>query len=367
MHLGLHKLIEFFCLLLPNKTFASMGAVQSSFTKQSTAREVADAFKIHADGQIAIVTGGNSGIGAECVKALVHAGATVYLCSRSIEAGQRSIERDMLENHHGDYSLTSKQSERIRVKQLDLQSLSSIKSFAEDVISELGDQPIGLLILNAGIMSPPKLGHTAHGWEQQMATNHFGHAYLTSLLLPKMLEQKIKSRIVCVSSLMHRLGSINVLDLHYKHGRGYDPVTSYGQSKLANVLFAKSLADKCKGSPVTAYALHPGVIHTGLMETYKPGMHREDFKLKGSLSDFLYSKFVVDRDIPQGASTTIFGALAPELEGQSGAYLANCRVTAPSRRGADAGGKLREALWRTTYDQINEELAKIGLPKSFEP
>jgi NAD(P)-dependent dehydrogenase (short-subunit alcohol dehydrogenase family) len=101
------------------------------------------------------------------------------------------------------------------------------------------------------------------------------------------------ARVVTVSSNLHQTGRMNFDDLMGE--KSYKPWAAYGQSKLANVLFAKSLADKCKGSPVTAYALHPGVIHTGLMETYKPGMHREDFKLKGSLSDFLYSKFVVGK------------------------------------------------------------------------
>jgi hypothetical protein len=103
------------------------------------------------------------------------------------------------------------------------------------------------------------------------------------------------------------------------------------------------------------------------METYKPGMHIDNFKLKGSLSDFLYTKFVVDKTIPQGGASSIFAAISPEIGDQSGSYLANCCVTSPSSAGTDAGGKVREALWRTTYDQINEELARLSLPKAYEP
>lgn len=124
-------------------------------------------------------------------------------------------------------------------------------------------------------MAPPKHSLTAYGFEKQIGVNHFGHFYLTKLLLDLMLKTKpIKpteesahsfgGRIVVLSSVAHTMGdSIKVDDLHFKN-RSYRAWSSYGESKLANLLFAKSLSDKLGDTHVSAVSIHPGVIRTNL-------------------------------------------------------------------------------------------------------
>jgi len=224
-----------------------------NFGKHSTAKEIIDAYPDSVRNKLCIVTGGNSGIGTETVKSLLSGGARVILCTRSLAKGQKAIEEDIVKPGHGGYVADAS---NCILKELDLMSLPSIKAFADDVLAN--EAKIDLLILNAGIMMPPTATYSENGWESQMATNHFGHYYLTSLLLPKMVSQETKSRIVVVSSLMHANGKVDVTDLHYKNGRKYSYYSSYGQSKLANVLFAKSLADKLKNTNITPVSLHPG-------------------------------------------------------------------------------------------------------------
>lgn len=116
-------------------------------------------------------------------------------------------------------------------------------------------------------MALPTCEFTRDGFEKQIGVNHFGHAYLTSLLLPLLKNQKTDSRIVILTSTAHSMGSVIPTDLHFKNGRKYTPWGAYGQSKLANLLYAKSLADKLKGTNCTAVSVHPGVISTGLWKS----------------------------------------------------------------------------------------------------
>ena len=133
---------------------------------------------------------------------------------------------------------------------------------------------------------------------------------------------------------------MNLDDLHFKN-RKYEPFKSYNQSKLANVLFVKSLADQYKDTNITAFSLHPGVINTNLTKPMGSGILINTIKT-----------FFMDRDIPHGAATTLYAALSPDIENQSGAYLSDCQVTAPSQAGQDIDGKLRKGLWDVTKQQL---------------
>jgi NAD(P)-dependent dehydrogenase (short-subunit alcohol dehydrogenase family) len=117
-------------------------------------------------------------------------------------------------------------------------------------------------------MTCPEL-RTEEGFEMQIGTNHFGHFLLTNLLMPLLKKAAPGARIVNVSSLAHEQGQIFWDDMNFERSP-YDPIKAYSQSKLANVLFTKELARRNEGSGVTAYALHPGVIHTEL------GRHLKD-------------------------------------------------------------------------------------------
>jgi NAD(P)-dependent dehydrogenase (short-subunit alcohol dehydrogenase family) len=195
-------------------------------------------------GRSVIVTGANSGIGFVVARTFAEHGAQVVLAVRNVEAGREAAAKI-----DGD----------TRVEQLDLASLESVRSFAERA-----DGPVDLLINNAGVMAPPTRRITVDGFELQFGTNHLGHFALTGLLLPALLAASTP-RVTTVSSIAHRQGNARVIEGN-PPGR-YNPSTSYGQSKLANLIFALELQRRCLavGSHLTSTAAHPGVAVTNLV------------------------------------------------------------------------------------------------------
>jgi NAD(P)-dependent dehydrogenase (short-subunit alcohol dehydrogenase family) len=284
--------------------------------KRSTAEEALRGQNLN--GKIAIITGASSGIGIETARVLAQAGADVTLAVRSVEAGEQAKAQ-----------MTGK----VEVKKLDLTDFASIRAFA----AAWGERPIDLLILNAGVMATPK-GQTAQGFETQMGTNHLGHFLLTELLKPRLTPT---ARVVTVSSGLHtrgtRDGVLATLDSDKAYSqRTYSPFGAYGDSKLANILFVKGLAKR----GVHAYALHPGVIATNLSRSM--GFSGIIFRAVGGL--FMKS-------VAQGAATSVYAATAPELEGQSGAYLSDCAVAEPSAPAKDDA--LIEQVWQLSEKAIS--------------
>jgi NAD(P)-dependent dehydrogenase (short-subunit alcohol dehydrogenase family) len=321
------------------------GSSTSSLGKKSTAKNVVDKYSegnpLYLSGKTAVITGGNSGIGLETAKALASAGCRVIIGSRSVENGRAAVENEMKASGEGGYVVAD--TNNVVVAQLNLESLSSVASFAEIVAKEAR---IDYLVLNAGVMAIKTAEYTENGWEKQLATNHFGHFYLTSILLEKIKAQSHPSRIVVVSSVAHTRGSVLPTDLHFKNGRKYSAWDAYGQSKAANILFTKSLADKLSDTPVRALCLHPGVIKTNLQK---------------HLSTFIagvVNTFITDKNIPQGASTTVYACLNPEFEDKKfdGSYLSDCAVIKTSTQCTDANGQLRAELWKVTEEQIQAAL-----------
>jgi NAD(P)-dependent dehydrogenase (short-subunit alcohol dehydrogenase family) len=195
-------------------------------------------------GRTAIVTGANSGIGFVEAKTLAEHGAHVLLAVRNVDAGREAAARI---------------SGSTQVKHLDLSSQNSVRTFAAGV-----DGPIDLLINNAGVMAPTTHRTTADGHELQFGTNHLGHFALTGLLLPALLAADAP-RVTTVASIAHHQGDEKVVEGNPP--AGYDPRTSYGRSKLANLLFALELHRRATaaGSRLTSTAAHPGVAATNLV------------------------------------------------------------------------------------------------------
>lgn len=310
-----------------------------SLGKKSTAKDVIDAFKPDLKGKTAVVTGGNSGIGTETVKALASAGCRVILCSRSVKAGEDAVETHVKKADDkvkgGNYAVPDAD---IKVMQLDLADLRNVEQFAKELESE---KSIDYLVLNAGVMMGPK-GHTKDGFERQIGTNHFGHFHLTDLLLPRMKLQDTPSRVVVVSSNAHRMGKIDLHDLHYDKGRSYWEWLAYCQSKLANVLFTKELEKRLEGTKITATCLHPGVIATPLW--------RESWSCIRSM----FLPFIKDKTVLQGAATTIYGCLEDPAK-VSGQFLDDCKPVKPSKKALDAD--MARGLWEETSRQIKEKIA----------
>ena len=175
-----------------------------------------------------------------------------------------------------------------------------------------------IIIGNAGIMACP-YEKTADSFEMQFGVNHLGHFLLATSLIPELKAGK-PSRVVVVSSLANKRGGINWDDINWK--KKYDKWLAYGQSKTANILFAKQFNKLYSSEGIQAYSLHPGGIITNLVkylsteEQWAMGWFKED----GTLVD----RF---KNVEQGASTSVYAALASELDNHGGEYLENCAIS----------------------------------------
>ena len=296
-------------------------------TKRWTAADLPD-----LSGTTAVVTGATSGIGRVTATELARHGARVLLAVRSAEAGD---------------ALATELGGRAEVVPLDLSSLASVRECAQRI-----EEPVDLLVNNAGVMAPPRRRMTADGHELQFQTNHLGHFALTALLLPRLLATPAP-RVTTVSSLAHRGGSRSVLEGNTT-GR-YSPQSSYADSKLANLLFAFELQRRAAaaGSPLTSTAAHPGVTATNLFAS-KDGMGA--IPLIGALSGPVMRLLLPGA--VEGAESTLFAATAAEpgsYTGPTGLRESRGAIgpAALSPLALDAG--LAAALWR-----VSEELTDVS-------
>ena len=270
------------------------------------------------------MTGGASGIGVETVRALATAGARVVLAARNGEQAENVATT--LRRETGN--------EQIEARVVDLASLASVRRFVEAYLSDR--RPLHLLINNAGVMATP-LSYTEDGFELQFGTNHVGHFALTIGLLPA-LRAAGRARVVSLSSIGHRRSDVHFEDLNFRE-RAYDPGVAYGQSKTANALFAVGVTARYGAEGITSNAVMPGGIMTGLQKH----MSREQqmalgwFDESGKLNDRFKST-------EQGAATSIWAAVAPELEGIGGRYLEDCAIAAPWTEERPMSGYMPDAL-----------------------
>jgi NAD(P)-dependent dehydrogenase (short-subunit alcohol dehydrogenase family) len=282
-------------------------------------------------GRTAVVTGANSGIGFETARALAAKGARVVLACRSEEKGRDAERRLRAAVPHAD----------ARFEPLDLGSLASVRRFAEKLSAE--ERRLDLLLNNAGVMMPP-YGRTADGFETQLGTNHLGHFALTGLLLPR-LRTTPSARVVSVSSLAHFWGRIDFDDLQSE--RSYNPTRAYGQSKLANLLFARELQRRFEAARVDA-----------LSAAAHPGSTRTELQRHSGLMNAIVAVF--SQQPPEGALPTLYAATAADVRG--GEYFgpsgfAGC-LGPPGRarsspRANDASAALR--LW-----DVSERLTGVS-------
>jgi NAD(P)-dependent dehydrogenase (short-subunit alcohol dehydrogenase family) len=339
---------------------ASTGA---ALGKRSTAAQVIAHFAAQRSvpaselltGKTALVTGATSGIGLETAAALSSAGCRVLLGARSAGAGAQALAA--LASPAPAGGAAGRPSLCDVIAPLDLEDVACVRASAGAIAAALRGAPLDFVVLNAGIMALPALTHAAggRGWEKQLATNHFGHHLLVSLLRPALLAQApAPARVVFLSSLAHKRGVIDVDDLHFSR-RKYDAWTAYGQSKLANMLDAKELSDQLAGSNVSACSVHPGVIQTNLLR-HIPFLSDGGILAGAALA--IMGPLVFDKTIPQGAATTLFGCLSPDAQG--GVYLVDCAVAEPlTDAGRDADKSLRRALWQKTEEQVAAALATL--------
>jgi NAD(P)-dependent dehydrogenase (short-subunit alcohol dehydrogenase family) len=234
-------------------------------------------------GRVFVVTGANSGIGLEAAKALARKGARVVMACRNVGKAE---------------SVRSQVGDGAEVRELDLGSLASVRAFAES-----WEGPIDVLVNNAGIMAVP-FARTADGFESHFGTNFLGHFALTGLLLPRVTD-----RVVTLSSGVHRMGRIDLRDPNFERRR-YQRWTAYGQSKLADLMFAYELQRRLllAGSSVRSIGAHPGYAATNLQANLgRVALTSQDWMQRIGLV----------QDAAAGALPTLYAATAPDLPGGS--------------------------------------------------
>jgi NAD(P)-dependent dehydrogenase (short-subunit alcohol dehydrogenase family) len=294
----------------------------SGFGYGSTAEEVTEGLSLR--GKTVLVTGCSSGLGLETIRVLAMRGARVLGTARTVEKARAACESV------GGAAVPLA---------CELSDPASVRGCV-DAVRRSGDR-LDALVCNAGIMALAR-PERAYGVELQLFTNHVGHFLLVTGLLDRLADD---GRVVVLSSAAHSRApreGIRFDDLAAE--KSYAPWTHYGQSKLANVLFAKELARRLAGTRRTATAVHPGVIRTNLGRHMSP-IARAVFGLAVPL--FLKS-------VEQGAATQVWAAVHPAAATLSGAYLADCNV-AVARADADDPALARR-LWEVT------EKIVAGLP-----
>lgn len=271
-------------------------------------------------GKRIIITGANSGIGLETAKVLAQKGAEVIVAVRNIQKGTQAIGN--IKREHPFAKLT--------VMGLNLADLTSVRDFTQN-FSKRYDS-LDLLINNAGVMIPP-YQKTKDGFELQFGTNHLGHFALTGLLLP-ILKKTPNSRVVTLSSLAHK-GATIFFD-NMDGSKGYKAMKFYGQSKLANLLFAKELDQRLKQSGITIISLssHPGISSTNLFKFGKGDT--PPWYLRAMMRVILQSASM-------GALPTLFAATDKKLKG--GEYIG------PDGRGNRRGNPAIETPAPGVYHQ----------------
>lgn len=259
------------------------------------------------------ITGCSSGLGVEAAKALALTGATLYLTARNTTKAEQAL---------GDLA----KSPQVHLLKLDLNSLADVRRCAKDF---LGQCPkLDILVANAGVMACPE-GRTEDGFETQFGTNHLAHFLLLHELTPALKTAStptFNSRVVILSSIAHRFGSVN-FDNYNLEGI-YDPNVAYSQSKTANLWTTLAYERKLSAEGIHAWAVQPGGVATGLMQHMD-----EDTKMQ--LGEHPYLKKIF-KNPEQGAATEVWAACSKVLEGKGGEYLEDCQIIGPYKEGTDA-------------------------------
>jgi len=289
--------------------------IPSGFNAKSTTTDVING--IDLTGKIAIVTGGNTGIGLETVKTLANAGATVIVPARDIEKAKKNLATIA----------------HVELEELDLANPVSIDTFAAKFLAS--GRPLHLLINNAGIMWVP-LRRDSRGFESQLAVNYLAHFQLTARLWPA-LKNANGARVVNVSSGGHQFSDFNFEDPNFLH-REYETLLGYGQSKTAVNLFSLELDNRAKEYDVRSYALCPGAVGETELSREAPLDLFQKLGYVDTEGNLLPEVKASLKTIPQGAATTVWCATSPLLHDLGGVYCENVDVAFLSKDVSLIGG-----------------------------
>lgn len=298
----------------------------------------------YLEGKTALVTGANSNLGKESARALFVAGCNVIIGCRNVKAGEEAAKD--IKNTEG---AKGEKNTTCTVVELDLSDLDSVVACARTIRQTFPS--LHILVLNAGVIVS-SLERTKQGFEKGFGVNFVGHYLLTRELLP-VLEESAKTcpegfggRIVGMSSIAHMLGKIHLDDPNFENSK-FSGWKSYGQSKLAMILYMKHLAQTFEeqGTNIKAFSIHPGAIHTKLQEdtTYINAMFK------------LFKYFCKTPE--QGAATTVVACARGDML-QNGAYLIDCKEGTPSRhaRDLDMAAKLCDTTDRLLQEKMHQAM-----------
>jgi NAD(P)-dependent dehydrogenase (short-subunit alcohol dehydrogenase family) len=279
--------------------------------------------EFYLPGQVALITGGNVGIGRITAIELAKKGFKVVIAGRSLERTQPVL----------NYINSQGVDEQAIFLPLDLASLDSVRESAR-LFLQL-NLPLHLLVNNAGVAG--LRGLTKDGFEMTFGVNHLGHFLLTQLLLEKMQSSGL-SRIVTVSSRAHKRAASIDWDALSRPTSSWTGIREYAVSKLANLLFSAELAKRVQGTSVSTYSLHPGVVDTEIWRAL-PNWARPLLRLRGFLTP------------EEGARTTLHCAMhAPQQE--SGLYYADSKPMQPAALGRNS--ELASELWLRSEEWVSQ-------------
>jgi NAD(P)-dependent dehydrogenase (short-subunit alcohol dehydrogenase family) len=282
-------------------------------------------------GRTVVVTGANSGLGAAITRELARAGATVVMACRNTDKGEQAASDIRAQVPEAS----------LEVRALDLADQSSVRAFAESHTSV-----VDVLINNAGIMAPPRR-LTVDGFESQIGTNHLGHFALTGLLLPR-LRATPQPRVVTMSSGAHRIGKINFDDLQGE--RRYNNWLAYGQSKLANLMFAFELQRRAVDTGLGSIAAHPGYARTNLQFASPRWYEQLVMRITNPL---------IGQGADMGALPALYAATVPDLRGGTFVGPDGFMEQRGHPKVVTAAGKAYdEQAWRRLW-QVSEELTGV--------
>ena len=316
----------------------------ATFGAASTTDEVLDG--VDLTGKRVLVTGVSAGLGVEAARGLAAHGARVIGAVRDLDKARAATARVRAEAAHGG---------GLELIKLDLNDLASVRACAAALLSD--DEPLDLVIANAGIMACP-FGRTADGFETQFGVNHLGHFVLVNRIAPLM---KTGARLVSYSSLGHRFADVDLDDPNFER-TPYDEVAAYGRSKTANILFAVEFDRRHQGRGVRATAIHPGSIQTELGRHLTPESTQRLLARIGAAFGASGEPQIRWKSIPQGAATALWAGVVANAEEVGGRYCEDCRVAAVVEAAGIREGvrpyaldpERAKALWVKSEEMVSE-------------